>query len=117
MILFVALISNLIQVSDLPFGKKMGSALDNLLLYPALLNEWARVCAPPSDRYRGSLNKRYLEYDSFPITVLPPNTAPPLNTLSPEYVFSWLYIIYNGHHIDRLEILGIELLAKFSWCP
>lgn len=40
-------------VSDLPFGKKMGSALDNLLLYPALLNEWARVCAPPSDQYRG----------------------------------------------------------------
>ncbi|PIC34391.1 hypothetical protein B9Z55_014060 [Caenorhabditis nigoni] len=30
-------------VTDLPFGKKIGSKTDNRLLYPILLNEWKRV--------------------------------------------------------------------------
>ena len=31
-------------VTDLPFGKRLGSKLDNRLLYPAMLVELARVC-------------------------------------------------------------------------
>ncbi|CAI5448736.1 unnamed protein product [Caenorhabditis angaria] len=30
-------------VTDLPFGKKLGSVMDNRLLYPKLLEEWKRI--------------------------------------------------------------------------
>ena len=33
-------------VVDLPFGKKIGNKKENLILYPAALNETARVCMP-----------------------------------------------------------------------
>ncbi|XP_002158272.2 tRNA (guanine(6)-N2)-methyltransferase THUMP3 isoform X1 [Hydra vulgaris] len=33
-------------VVDLPFGKKVGSKTENFVLYPAALNETARVCVP-----------------------------------------------------------------------
>uniref|UniRef100_A0A158QLF5 UPF0020 domain-containing protein n=1 Tax=Haemonchus placei TaxID=6290 RepID=A0A158QLF5_HAEPC len=33
-------------VTDLPYGKKIGSVGDNLVLYPRLLVEWARVVKP-----------------------------------------------------------------------
>uniref|UniRef100_A0A1I7X9Z3 UPF0020 domain-containing protein n=1 Tax=Heterorhabditis bacteriophora TaxID=37862 RepID=A0A1I7X9Z3_HETBA len=33
-------------VTDLPFGKKMGTVVDNRILYPKLLREWYRVVKP-----------------------------------------------------------------------
>ncbi|ETN69218.1 hypothetical protein NECAME_05323 [Necator americanus] len=33
-------------VTDLPFGKKIGSIVDNRILYPRLLVEWERVVKP-----------------------------------------------------------------------
>ncbi|XP_023234421.1 THUMP domain-containing protein 3-like [Centruroides sculpturatus] len=37
-------------VTDLPFGKRMGSKFDNRKLYPSLLNEMARVCKNKNGR-------------------------------------------------------------------
>lgn len=37
-------------ISDLPFGKRIGSKTDNRKLYPAILKEFARVIKPGSGR-------------------------------------------------------------------
>ena len=37
-------------LTDLPYGKRMGSKQENWKLYPALLSEFGRVCRPSSSR-------------------------------------------------------------------
>ncbi|XP_013378720.1 THUMP domain-containing protein 3 [Lingula anatina] len=37
-------------ITDLPFGKRLGSTMDNRVLYPKALTEMARVCKPKTGR-------------------------------------------------------------------
>ncbi|EFP08444.1 hypothetical protein CRE_18297 [Caenorhabditis remanei] len=48
-------------VTDLPFGKKIGSRMDNRLLYPMLLEEWKRVIRKGGRLVVMSHDKRSLE--------------------------------------------------------